>query len=449
MNVLGDDLYGVLAIGLVFATIFVAAEIWRRRWQADPELTRKTVHLLGGVACILFPFLIHSTWVLFALAVLLTAILAWGARTSRIKSLMDVKRVSRGSECYPAAIFLVYLIARDRLWLYTSSLLVLAVADAFAALIGTRYGVLLYDIEDSKKSLEGSMVFLVFAFLSIHLPMLLLADFPRSTTVLAALLVALLVTGFEAVSLRGWDNLFVPVGVAMILGNLVTKSPAEILYQNLSLILICCVVAVLQWRIRPFNVGATLAFILFSYATWAMGSFYWFLPVFMGFIVYMLSLFFFREQAANLAIVTVRRVFRMGLLPFLLLVVANVFSLYYLLYSPFLVSCMAALSSILWRGIPMMPNPIDEVQRKRITAAIGLLTWSAVAFIPWMMLRGDWIVIIALAAISLLISLGNEWLRRKFPSARTLHVSFILGAVGVVFIVLLQYQGLLPAWSPD
>jgi phytol kinase len=449
MNVLGDDLYGVLAIGLVFATIFAAAEIWRRRWKADPELTRKTVHLLGGMACIFFPFLIHSTWVLFFLAVLLTAILSWGARSSQIKSLMDVNRVSRGSECYPAAILLVYLVARDRLWLYSSSLLVLAVADAFAALIGSRYGVLLYDIEDSKKSLEGSMVFLILAFLSIHLPMLLLADFPRSTTVLAALLVALLVTGFEAVSLRGWDNLFVPVGVAMILGNLVTKSPTEILYQNLTLIFICGVVAVLQWKIRPFNVGATLAFILFSYATWSMGSLYWFLPILMGFVVYMCSLFLFPEEAGTLAVVTVRRVFRMGLFPFLLLVVANVFSLYYFLYSPFLVSCMAVLSSTLWRGVKTMSNPVDEVQRKRITVAIGLLTWSAVALLPWLILRADWIVISALALISMLISLGNEWWRRKVPSAKTIQISITLAALGVLLVVLLQYQGLLPAWSPD
>jgi dolichol kinase len=445
---LGNDLYGVIAVGLVFSTIFAVAEIWRRRWKADPELTRKTVHLLGGVACILFPFLIQSTWVVFSMATLLTAVLAWGAKTSKIKSLTDVKRDSRGSECYPAAIFLVYLIARDRLWLYSSSLLVLAVADAFAALIGTRYGALFYEIEDSKKSLEGSMVFLIIAFLSIHLPTLLLADFPRSTTVLAALLVAFLVTGFEAVSLRGWDNLFVPVGVALILGSLVTKSPAEILYQNLSFIFICCVVGVLRWRIRPFNVGATLVFILFSYATWSLGSFYWFLPVLMAFLVYTVPLFLFPDLAGSFAIVKVRRVFHTGIFSFLLLVVANLFSLYYFLYTPFIVSCMAVLSSILWRDA-LIPQASDGVKRWRISAAIGLLTWSTVALIPWLSLRGDWIVITALAVISLLISFGNEWLRRKIPSARTIHISITLTAIGVLLVVLLQYQGLLPAWSPD
>ncbi|MCU0572394.1 MAG: hypothetical protein MUC41_05310 [Syntrophobacteraceae bacterium] len=448
MALLGDDLYGVITVGLVFFSIFAAAEVWRRRWKADPELTRKTIHLLAGVACILFPFLIQSTWVVFSMAVLFTAVLALGAKTSQLKSLTDVNRVSWGSECYPLAIFLVYLIARDQLWLYSSSLLVLAVADAFAALIGTRYGTLLYEIEDSRKSLEGSLVFLIIAFLSIHLPTLLLADFPRSTTVLAALLVALLVTGFEAVSLRGWDNLFVPVGVALILGRLVTKTPTEILYQNLSFVFTCCVVGILQWQVRPFNVGATLAFILFSYATWSLGSFYWFLPVLMGFIVYALCHFFYPELAVNFAVVKVRRVFRMGLPSFLLLAGASVFSLFYFLYSPFIVSCMALLTSILWRGA-VIPHAMKGVQKWRISAAIGLLTWSTVALVPWLLQRGDWIVIVVLAAISQLMSFGNEWLRREFPSAGTNHISMILTAIGVLLVALLQYYGLMPAWSPD
>jgi dolichol kinase len=36
-----------------------------------------------------------------------------------------------------------------------------------------------YEVEDEKKSLEGSLVFLVIAFLAIHLPVLLMTDLPR------------------------------------------------------------------------------------------------------------------------------------------------------------------------------------------------------------------------------------------------------------------------------
>jgi hypothetical protein len=109
---------------------------------------------------------------------------------------------------------------------------------------------------------------------------------------------------------------------------------------------------------------------------------------------------------------------------------------------------MDVLSSTLWRGA-VIPHAIEGVQRWRISAAIGLLTWSTVALVPWLMQKGDWIVIAALAVISQMISFGNEWLRRKIPSARPHDLSMILAATGILLVAFLQYRGLMPAWSPD
>jgi hypothetical protein len=194
--------------------------------------------------------------------------------------------------------------------------------------------------------------------------------------------------------------------------------------------------------------GATLAFILFSYATWALGSFYWFLPVFMGFLVYSLSLFLFPELAHNFAIVKVRRVFRMVVFIFMLLVIADLFSLHYVLYTPYIASCMAILSSILWRGA-LIPYPLSGARQWGIVTAVGILAWATVALPPWLILQEDWIVIAALGVISLLFSFGNEWLRWKYPGAKTIHISMILAVFGVLLVTLLQYYGLLPTWSPD
>jgi hypothetical protein len=110
--------------------------------------------------------------------------------------------------------------------------LVLAVGNAFAALIGSRYGVIRYEVEDETKSLEGSLVFLVIAFLAIHLPTLQMTDLSRPVCVLAALLVAALVTGFEAIALEGADNLFIPLAVVIILGKITTKPLSEVVYHD-------------------------------------------------------------------------------------------------------------------------------------------------------------------------------------------------------------------------
>ena len=121
------------------------------------------------------------------------------------------------------------------------------------------------------------------AFLAIHLPTLLLTDLPRPVCVLAALLVAALVTGFEAISLEGADNLFVPLAVVVILGKITTKPLSEVVFQNLSLLAICLAVGLVVWRFRSFNVGGAITFILFAYGTWSLGSWVWALPVFVGF----------------------------------------------------------------------------------------------------------------------------------------------------------------------
>ena len=205
------DLRGAVILGGVFVSLLILAELWRRLGTPKPEHTRKLVHLGGGVACLFFPFLIDSPWVVLAMALPLTGLFLAGAKLGFLKSLHGVARRSRGAEYYPLAVCLVFVLTRGRPWLYLSAVLVLAVADAFAALIGSRYGVVRYEVENETKSLEGSLVFLVIAFLAIHLPVLLMTDLPRPVCVLAALLVAALVTGFEAVSLEGADNLFVPL----------------------------------------------------------------------------------------------------------------------------------------------------------------------------------------------------------------------------------------------
>ncbi|MEO1086447.1 MAG: hypothetical protein AAFY88_19615, partial [Acidobacteriota bacterium] len=214
---------------------------------------------------------------------------AAGARFGFLPSLHAVDRSSRGAEYFPLSICLLLLFTGERVWLYVAAILVLAVGDAFAALIGGRYGVIHYEVQGGRKTLEGSLVFFIIAFLAILLPTLLMTDLPRAVCVLAAAPVAILVTFFEAISLRGSDNLFVPLGTAVILDGLTRQPLAEIVYQNLSLAGICIGLVALAWRLPYFNPGSTMALILFTYGTWAVGGWEWALPAFFGTAVYLAS----------------------------------------------------------------------------------------------------------------------------------------------------------------
>ena len=353
------DAVGASALAGGFVLLLILAESWARLGRPNPELPRKLVHVAGGVGCLLFPFLVQSPWVVLALALGMSALFALGAKLTFLRCLHGVARKSRGSEYYPLAVFLVYLASYGRPWLHVASILVLALADASAALIGSRYGRLRYTVEEESKSLEGSLVFLVVAFLTIHLPTLLMTDLPRPVCVLAALLVALLVTGFEVVSLHGADNLFVPLGVCVILDRITGKPLGEIAYQNVSLLVLCAVLGIIAWRAHTFNTGGTILVVLAVYGCWSLGGVEWALPVFLSVALFVAFRTRLLATSEHLGGIRVRVAFRAVSVPFAFLVAANASGQYAFYYGGFVVSAAVMAALACWKCIKANPKGGD------------------------------------------------------------------------------------------
>lgn len=441
-----------MILGGTFLSLIVLAELWRRLGTPKPEHTRKLVHLGGGVTCLFFPFLIDSPWVVLAMALPLTALFVAGSKLGFLKSLHGVARKSRGAEYYPLAVFLVFVLARGRPWLYLAAVLVLAVADAFAALIGSRYGVVRYEVEDEQKSLEGSLVFLVIAFLAIHLPVLLMTDLPRPVCVLAALLVAALVTGFEAISLEGADNLFVPLAVVVVLGKITTKPLSEVIFQNLSLLVICLGVALLVWRARTLNVGGAIAFILFAYGTWSLGSWIWTLPVLLGFLGYLGAWARFAPPG-HAAGVRVRTVTRALLPPFAMLALANGLRQPAEYFGPYLAACAAVFAFALDTGVFRLER-VRGLPRAVAAFGVGLLATVFTALVPWLLLREVPLTGPAtLAAVVMVVSLVNAAIELRDPEddrpREWTALRFALSFAAAGAVLLLQRLDWAPLWDPN
>jgi phytol kinase len=384
------------------------------------------------------------------MAVVLSGIFIFAGKTGFLKSLHGVTRSSRGVEYYPLAVFLVFLIAGGQIWLYVAAVLVLAVGDAFAALIGTHYGAVRYEVEDEYKSLEGSLVFLVIAFLAIHLPMLLLTDLPRPTSVLAALLVAILVTGFEAISLRGTDNLFVPLAVAVILIKITSKPLHEIVFQNLSLVGICIGIGLLVWRFPSFNVGGTIAVILYAYGNWSLGSWRWALPVFIGLVCYILA--WYRWASPHGASGTkVRTVVRALLPPSAILVLANSTDSHALFFAPYLTASAVVLAFSL--GNTILQEEGRGLRRAAHVGGVALLAWAATALPLWVVQPGVPVIVpLAIAGLVLAATGLNGVLESRGPAVAVegwTASRFLLSLGAAAALLLLQATDLIPAWNPS
>ena len=206
--------------GLLLAAIVVFVlllEWWTRRAQPRPEVSRKILHIGGLIPCLFVPVAIKSIWVALTFSLLVTAGLAFNEPLKTLQSVSRGQRATYGTAHYPLSVFLVLLFAGGRTVMYVSALLALCLADALAGLVGTTFARVRYDVEDQWKSLEGSLTFLVVTFAAVLLPLLIMTSLPWPNCLLVALLTALLVTAFEAVSVKGIDNLLVPVGVCIIL----------------------------------------------------------------------------------------------------------------------------------------------------------------------------------------------------------------------------------------
>lgn len=443
------DLVGAAVLGALFAGLIVAAELWRRLGEAKAEWTRKLVHIGGGIVCLLFPFLVRSPWVVLAMAVALSGVFALAAKTDLLPGLHGVERKSRGVEYYPLAVFMIFFLTQGRPWLYLAAMLVLAIGDAFAALIGSRYGSIRYEVESGEKSLEGSAIFLVIAFLAMHLPMLLLTDLPRPICVLAALLVAILVTGFEAISLEGADNLFVPLAVVFVLGKITTKPFSEVLFQNASLVVICIVIGVLVWRYPLFNTGAAIAVMLFAYGTWSLGSWEWALPVLFGVAVYLIV----GHRLARAAPPRFRvRVVARALIPvFLILVVANALDRYDLLFGPYLATCGAVLSFAFARRV-LAVRALRLTTRLGTVALLSAAASAMTSLFPWLVEANPSpaLLIAQVGAVFAVTWSLVVWEKRR--PARPVEdwgaSRFLLSLAAGLLILGLQAASVIPSWHP-
>ena len=164
------DLMSGAVIAVCFVGLIVVAELWRAFRNPPAEWTRKLVHLGGGIICLSIPFFIHSHWVVLVLAAAMALIFIVSKRFGLLQGIHGVDRPSAGTEFYPVVIYLLFVLCRGVEWKFVICVLVLAVSDSAAALVGKRFGRLRFEVEKECKSVEGSAAFFAVTFAAVFVP---------------------------------------------------------------------------------------------------------------------------------------------------------------------------------------------------------------------------------------------------------------------------------------
>lgn len=236
------DLLWMSIISGLFVSIFAIAELVRYFFNPKVEFTRKFVHFSGGMVTLSFSYIFESHWAVLIMCVAFVSILYGSKKLNLLSSVHGIKRPSSGGILFPIAVYSTRIFAmyNNQPHFYLIGILILSISDSMAALVGTSYGKFLFLIEKERKSLEGTLIFFLLTFLITEVVLLHLTSLDAAKATLTGIYVAILVTGFELLSLKGTDNLFIPIGTVYILIRFPNNTVDEMLFQLSLLIYFAC-----------------------------------------------------------------------------------------------------------------------------------------------------------------------------------------------------------------
>lgn len=193
-----------LVLLAVLFIIVVGVEAVTRVVRIPLEVSRKTTHILTGIAVAFSAWYVPQPY-LVALALMFIAVILISRSRGIFRSIHDSERSGLGDLWYPAGILLAALLFSDPA-VFMYAVLVLAVSDGLAGLLGKTFGKRRISFISTPKTYLGSGVFIISTFV------LSLMVLPWPLAAGAAVYLALV----EALSIRGLDNLILPLAAGAI-----------------------------------------------------------------------------------------------------------------------------------------------------------------------------------------------------------------------------------------
>ncbi|NOZ60833.1 MAG: DUF92 domain-containing protein [Calditrichaeota bacterium] len=280
----------VLLVGL--GAVIGFSEIVRKKIQWSVKTTRKLVHMLTGIFIALASFLMRNPLPLLLISGAFVVVNLIAIRRGWMPGMHATDRTTYGTVFYPLSFFILTLLLWDgHKSILVLSVLTMAIADAFAAIVGEQVRVpKIYQIAGEQKSFQGSSAMFAMTFLIVLLGLRLLTaaldNFALNWLHAAwyALVVALVATACEALSSKGSDNLSVPLGTAFFMFYLVSHSNQE----NLALtfgVALALLIAVVSFYLKFLNGSGAVSTFLLGAVVFGVGRWEFSLPLLLFFVL--------------------------------------------------------------------------------------------------------------------------------------------------------------------
>ncbi len=281
----------ILFVVILLVVALVTIRFIGSKTNLQAEVKRKLFHVTMGLVMLLFPYLFHSIYSVGILGIMAVVIL-FILKNTKLKDslgavLYSVNRESLGELFFVISVFLIFYLSKGDQILYSIPILILTFADSTAALVGKSYGKKnLAQSNEDAKSIEGSFMFFMVAFMSTLVPLLLFTSVGREETLIISTIIGFNVALIEMISHTGNDNLLIPLTTYAFLATLI-QADVEVLRQNLIIIGCIFLFVMVVNKIKVLSKLALVEILVVGYLVVVLYGIYAIIPPLMLFLTCM------------------------------------------------------------------------------------------------------------------------------------------------------------------
>ena len=272
---MSQDLVSSLIVILLLAILVLGQGLVKLRVPIESEVSRKIVHIGMGCLAVAFPWMFSSAMVVG----LLTALACLAFIAIRFvpflnKVLGGVNRVTQGEFYFTFGVAFAFYFSNGEPVLYCPPVLMMAIGDSLAALVGKALGRHRFTTDEDPKSWEGSLAFVISAFVTTFFALAVFSQLPIGNIFIISILLSMIGFMIESISDRGLDNLLVPVFGVMAMMAYYELEMTELLLRILALLAFLSIVFLFK-RYSTMNDSALIGSALFLYVIWALVGWSW------------------------------------------------------------------------------------------------------------------------------------------------------------------------------
>jgi uncharacterized protein (TIGR00297 family) len=281
---LSDWYISLVAISIIFIFL-LTVEIGVKYFNFSFLYTRKFIHIITGLIICFISYFLYSNFPIIIFSTLYIFIDLWALRTGKFKSIHPDSR-SYGTIFYAiSVIILAILFWNDNKPLFIITNLIMIVPDALASIIGERYAKRYLVPVNEKKSLLGALTMFILTILIVFSSLSYFYNNSPEINIIIALFIGSIATISELLSIRGSDNLSVPLFSGLFLYAMLSGVPSSIISFIVIGILSAALVAILSYRFRFLNAGGSMLLFLMGSIIFSFGGWAYTFPILVFFIL--------------------------------------------------------------------------------------------------------------------------------------------------------------------